>query len=91
MFPDGIELVDSTLSGCTLEGPLSEYTPYGSAPWKYVYSTVASHVVVPEQEGPFATVPLHVRFEFQALAVVVAVWANATEKADTSTTETHAL
>ena len=43
------------------------------------------------QEGPLLTVPLQSRVEFQALAVVVAVWANATEKADTSTTETHAL
>ena len=52
---------------------------------------MASQVVVPTHEDPLATVPLQARVEFQALAVVVAVWANATEKADTSTPKTHAL
>ena len=46
---------------------------------------MASQVVVPTHEDPLATVPLQARVEFQALAVVVAVWANATEKADAST------
>ena len=45
----------------------------------------------PPHEDPLATVPLQARVVFQAEAVVVAVWANATEKADTSTPKTHAL